>query len=186
MSALVVVLLGTDHHRFDRLVGWADATAARLTGHAQVVVQHGASRSPRIAKGHAFLPHGEIERMLRVAAAVVCHAGPGTIQDARAFGHLPLCVPRDPALGEHVDAHQLRFAATAARAGLVRVAGDETGFHRVLDDLLRTGPVHGEVVEAPQVALSRARLGRELDLLAGGRPRRRSSLRRSLRSRVDR
>lgn len=188
MSALVVVLLGTDHHRFDRLVEWADTAAGRLASGARVVVQHGASRAPRTAEGHPFLRHGQIQSLLHEARAVVCHGGPGTIMDAQSHGHVPLCVPRDPALGEHVDDHQLRFATTVARAGVIRLAGDEAGFHSVLDGLLSTGPVHGrrEVVEASPLMLSRARLARELDLLEGERPLRRSSVRRTWQSRVAR
>ncbi|GAB2875264.1 glycosyltransferase [Nocardioides pacificus] len=188
MSALVVVLLGTDHHRFDRLVEWADTAAGRLAADAHVVIQHGASRSPRTAEGHGFLRHSEIQHLLGAARAVVCHGGPGTIMDAQTHGHVPLCVPRDPALGEHVDDHQLRFATTVARAGVVRLAGDEAGFHSVLDGLLSTGPVHGrqEVVEASPLLLSRVRLAQELDQLDGARPLRRSSLRRTWKSRVTR
>nr|WP_246290489.1 glycosyltransferase [Nocardioides marinus] len=45
------------------------------------------------------------------------------IMEARALGHLPLVVPRDPRLGEHVDDHQQRFARRAAEAGLVQAVG---------------------------------------------------------------
>ena len=46
--------------------------------------------------------------------------------DARGLGHVPVCVPRDPSLGEHVDGHQQRFATLVDRAGVV-VRADSPG-----------------------------------------------------------
>jgi len=138
VSALVLVLVGTDHHPFERLVAWADATAARHAD-ARVVVQHGWTRAPRVAEGHQFLPHERIAELLVQAAAVVCHGGPGTIVDARDAGHVPICVPRDPRLGEHVDGHQLRFAGLVGTAGVVRTVTGPADFETTVDELLHTG-----------------------------------------------
>ena len=120
MSALVLALAGTDHHPFDRLVQWMDV-AARLRDDVRFVVQHGYSPVPQVAEGHSFLPHDQMVTLMQEAAVVVCHGGPGTIMDARQAGHVPLCVPRDPRLGEHVDGHQQRFASVVGEVGLVRV-----------------------------------------------------------------
>ena len=119
MTALVVALTGTDHHPFERMVRWVDA-AALLRRDVHFVVQHGASKPPSVAEGHEFLTHDHLVDLLNEASVVVCHGGPGTIMDAREAGHVPLCVPRDPRLGEHVDGHQQRFAAAVGEAGLVR------------------------------------------------------------------
>lgn len=167
MSDLVVFLLGTDHHRFDRLVDWADAAAGRYPA-ARVVVQHGATHAPRRALGHEFLAHTEIVRLLSAATAVVCHGGPGTIMDARHVGHVPICVPRDPARGEHVDAHQQRFAEMVDRVGVVRQALTEEAFERLLDDAL-SDPARAEArlrPTSPATELARARVADELDQLA--------------------
>ena len=50
------------------------------------------------------------------------------MSDARAGGHLPILVPRDPALGEHVDGHQMRFAGWVESKGLATVARDADTF----------------------------------------------------------
>lgn len=121
MSALLVASLGTDHHPFQRLVDWFDALAVRFPD-LEVVVQHGHTPPPVVAAGHDFLPHAELLDLMRGAAVVVSHAGPGTIMDARRAGHRPVVVPRDPTLGEHVDGHQLRFARTLAEADSASVA----------------------------------------------------------------
>jgi UDP-N-acetylglucosamine transferase subunit ALG13 len=174
VTHLVVVLLGTDHHPFDRLVGWADE-AARRHPDRRIVVQHGETRAPEVAEGHDYLPHATIMQLLAEAGAVVCHGGPGTIMDARGHGHLPICVPRDPAYGEHVDSHQQRFAAVAHDAGVLTVAETAESFHSALGQALATtyGALHRALPPSPATQAARARLARELDELVAPRRRRR-------------
>ncbi|GAB6985674.1 hypothetical protein JCM10369A_21980 [Nocardioides pyridinolyticus] len=179
----MIVLLGTDHHPFDRLVMWADEVAG-LRPDLRILVQHGATRAPQVAEGRPFLPHRELLDLVGAAAAVACHGGPGTIMDARGAGHVPVCVPRDPALGEHVDGHQIRFAAIAGRAGVVRTVARADQFHaalhqavaqavtqavtqsvgRSLTQAARYGP-RARVPPNPAVDSARAQLIRELDRL---------------------
>ena len=123
---MVLALVGTDHHPFDRMVDWADAVAARLGGRADVVVQHGHTHAPHRAGGRPFWPRTELDELLALADVVICHGGPATIADARDAGHVPLCVPRDPELGEHVDGHQQRFVATLHGLGVVVRAETES------------------------------------------------------------
>ena len=173
MTGLVVVLLGTDHHPFERLVSWADVVA-RLRPDVRFVVQHGATRAPLHAEGHGYLPHRHLQELIGEASVVVCHGGPGTIMDARGAGHVPVCVPRDPARGEHVDGHQLRFAALAARAGVVRTVDGVDQFRAALDALLATSAdaaTRPAIPPNPAIEAARERLARELDrLVATDRP----------------
>jgi UDP-N-acetylglucosamine transferase subunit ALG13 len=129
---LVLVVVGTDHHPFDRVVGWADEWAASHAG-IRVVVQYGTSRPPVTAEGHDLLPVGDLMALMTEAAAVVCHGGPGTIMGAREAGHVPIVVPRRSELGEHVDDHQVRFATRVAAAGQVHLATDQATFSSMLE-----------------------------------------------------
>ncbi|MGB3763551.1 MAG: glycosyltransferase [Ornithinimicrobium sp.] len=167
MSLLVLAVLGTDHHPFDRLISWMDAAA---TQHPDVrfVVQHGASRPPSVAEGADYLTHDLLVEMLAMADVVVCHGGPGTITDARGAGHRPICVPRDPALGEHVDGHQRRFASVVGPAGLVEVTEDREGFDEVLAQRLSLAESSDHVdgtTTAPRSQEARRLLADELDEL---------------------
>lgn len=134
----MLVLVGTDHHAFDRLVGWADAWASDHTGAAQVLVQRGTSAQPVAAESVEYLDHAELLVLMGRAAVIVSHGGPSTIAESRRIGTVPVVVPRDPAFGEHVDAHQLRFTRRLAEDGLVLHAVDRTTFtallHRALAD----------------------------------------------------
>jgi len=167
VRATVLALVGTDHHPFHRLVDWVDAAAVR---HPEVrfIVQHGVADPPLVAEGHRFLPHARLSAEMAAATAVVCHGGPGTIMEARAAGLVPICVPRDPALGEHVDAHQLRFAQMVGTAGVVRAVHHVADLHTAIDTALLTGHTHRTIrtrEESVATARAHAALAEELDLL---------------------
>ena len=172
MSGLVVALAGTDHHPFDRMVQWIDAAAVRHPD-LHFLIQHGATRPPLVAEGHEFLSHDRLVAVLSEATAVVCHGGPGTITEAVDAGHVPVCVPRDPLLGEHVDGHQQRFARLVGEAGIVRTVSSLDTFHEALDAVLTHPPGSGAALAATRVRdAARAQIAAELDDLICVRPRR--------------
>ena len=126
--------MGTDHHPFDRLIGWVDSWLANGSQGAQGFVQYGTSSPPMVAGGRDYVSHDEMESLIANAGAIVCHGGPGTIIDCMRSGTKPIVVPRRHAFGEHVDDHQVRFARRLEAAGYIKVADDE----RELAMLLRT------------------------------------------------
>lgn len=122
------VSVGTDHHPFDRLVGWV-ADFARANPDWDVALQHGRTAAPpplANLEAFAFCDHAKLIALFSGSDAVVSHGGPATITEARRTGHLPVVVPRDPSFGEHVDGHQMLFAGRLAGAGLVALAGSYT------------------------------------------------------------
>lgn len=167
--SLVLVLVGTDHHPFDRIVGWADELAAARP-ECRVVVQHGATAGPAIAEGADFMPREELLAVLGRADVVVCHGGPGTIMDARDAGHVPVVLPRDPDHGEHVDGHQQRFVRLLDGSGIVTAAWSTDAVTRAVT----AGLVERRPAPSPSGtdATRRARrtLAHELDQLCGRGP----------------
>ncbi|MGH9297876.1 MAG: glycosyltransferase [Acidimicrobiales bacterium] len=139
-SPLVVVVVGTDFHPFDRLVDWVDEWCAKAPSNTSCFVQYGRSRPPRVAKGSPYLTHDELQAVMRRATAVVCHGGPATILEARRSGHLPVCVARDPARNEHVDRHQIDFVARLSKDGWLRAASSKESFVEQLEAALSTRP----------------------------------------------
>ena len=137
MKPVVLVTVGTDHHRFDRLMTWIESWLADgATDRVHCIAQHGVATPPRGAQSAPILSHPELCRAFETAAVVVCHGGPATIAEARRRGHVPICVPRDPGLGEHVDDHQQRFARRIAHAGVVVLAETEPELRAALDRAL--------------------------------------------------
>lgn len=87
------------------------------------MVQFGHSLPARIATGRAFLPPADLAELMRSSDIVISHGGPATISEARMAGHVPLVLPRDPRLNEHIDDHQLRFARWSGEHNLVSSIG---------------------------------------------------------------
>ncbi len=134
---LVLVAVGTDHHPFDRVVEWIDDWLADgPADHVDVLVQYGHSRPPTLAQGSNLLDHDDLQDAMARAAVVVCHGGPATITEARRHGKLPICVPRDPERGEHVDSHQQLFARRMGAGGIVVLAETQVDLRRTLDRAL--------------------------------------------------
>jgi UDP-N-acetylglucosamine transferase subunit ALG13 len=98
----------------------------------RVEVQHGATPAPRFGHAFAYAQRAEIRALLRRAGVVVSHAGPAVIAQARALGHQPVVVPRDPALGEDVDDEQILLSRRLAAAGLIWLAESEAGLGRAI------------------------------------------------------
>lgn len=187
-NTLVLAMLGTDHHRFDRLISWLDDLVMERVN-TRVVVQHGHSAAPARAQGRDFIAYGELTELIGRADAIVCHGGPGTIMDARNAGHRAICVPRDPAFGEHVDGHQIAFARRMAQAGVVDVAHDQHEFRRLIEERLSQPRTRSE--SSPRLPEQRsssgiAVLADELDsLLKRGPVKRSESIQRFLRPPKD-
>ena len=128
----VVVTVGTDHHRFDRLIDWIDQWSA-ANPEIAVLVQYGTSRPPKSATGHDLLAYDDLVGAMATADAVVTQGGPAGIVDARGAGRRPIVVARRPELGEHVDSHQITFTRWMAERGQIDLADSAQQLHRLLD-----------------------------------------------------
>lgn len=133
----LLLTVGTDHHPFDRPIEWLDRLLADgVHDRVRYVAQHGTAEAPKFGEAHAYLDHGRLYAELAEATIVVCHGGPATILAAREAGVLPVVVPRDPAAGEHVDDHQLRFVRHLSAEGLVVHAETEELLRETVDAAL--------------------------------------------------
>ena len=55
---------------------------------------------------------------------VVLPGGPSLMMEWLRRGFVPVIVPRDPDLGEHIDTHQIRFSDFMRRRSLIALAND--------------------------------------------------------------
>jgi UDP-N-acetylglucosamine transferase subunit ALG13 len=130
----VLVTVGSDHHPFDRLIGWMDGWLAQTErDEVSCVVQHGTAAIPRHGTVHAYLPHPTLQQLLRDADVVVTQGGPMGIVEARGCGTKPIAVPRLARLGEVVDDHQVTFCRQLASTGKLVLAEDATSLWAALD-----------------------------------------------------
>lgn len=121
MSRIVVVSTGTDHHQFDRLMGWLGQWLPTQED-TELWVQHGSSVPVPGGRNVGFLDYGTLQDWFATADVVVLQGGPGGIVEALRHGHIPVAVPRLARLGEVVDDHQVAFVRRMSDQGLVRSA----------------------------------------------------------------
>jgi len=165
----VVVSVGTDHHPFDRLMGWLESWIADRPD-VVLYVQHGASRLPAGADGDPLMSRDELRARMGAADVVVLQAGPGGIIDSLVMGRRPIVVPRVAELGEIVDGHQVAFAHHMAAQDEVDVAEDEATLGRMLDEAVAAPAARVREPYVPRSAETAGRIGELVSaLVSGGR-----------------
>ncbi|MEJ6021316.1 glycosyltransferase [Ramlibacter sp. PS4R-6] len=122
MSTFVAV--GNATQPFLRLLDAVEAIRTQLP--QPVFVQFGAAAAAAryAGRGAAFVDMESFERHVRGSQVLILHAGAGSVIHAIRAGKVPVVVPRRAALGEHVDDHQLEFAAELEKSGKALVAHD--------------------------------------------------------------
>jgi UDP-N-acetylglucosamine transferase subunit ALG13 len=162
-SPTVFVTVGTDYHRFDRLIEWIDEWVDQDPPRGRVRVQHGTSKRPRAAESSEYMTYPEMEHAVREADVVVSHGGPGTIMLALTHGKRPIVVPRSASLGEHVDDHQAAFALRCEQDGTILLAQTRER----LFDLLAAAATSPARVNAVREDRSEASVRRFAELVEG-------------------
>lgn len=172
----VVVVVGTDHHPFDRLVGWINGWLRQHPAQAAgFFVQSGTAVVTPACPWSPFLGVDQLDALLDRTDLIVCHGGPESIANAWARGQVPIVVPRLHQLGEHVDDHQLDFCRKIAGQGRVRLAETQPALAGLLRDAAHD--IGGFRAAAPQAAAEEvvARFGALVEELVS-QPRRRRRL----------
>jgi UDP-N-acetylglucosamine transferase subunit ALG13 len=113
---MIVVSVGTNEARFDRLLEWVSGIELE----DDLVVQHGPSTvRPPDSRCVPYLPYEDLVELVRESRAFVTHAGVGSIMMALFSGRRPVVVPRLKRFGEAVDDHQVSLARRLQAEGLV-------------------------------------------------------------------
>lgn len=133
----VFVTVGSDHHRFDRLIGWLDEWLASEDVDVECVVQHGTADPPRHARGADYVERELLQRCMAEADIVVVQGGPMSIVESRRNGKRPIVVPRVARLDEVVDDHQVTFCRKLASQDLITLAEDSDSLCSALNDALQ-------------------------------------------------
>jgi UDP-N-acetylglucosamine transferase subunit ALG13 len=133
-----VVVVGTDHHPFNRLMAWVNGWLMQHPEQAAgFYVQSGTASVTPTCRSASYLGIDELGVLLDQADVMICHGGPESIADAWSRGQVPIAVPRLRRLGEHVDDHQLDFCRRCAGLGRVRLAHTQADFAGLLDEAAR-------------------------------------------------
>jgi UDP-N-acetylglucosamine transferase subunit ALG13 len=163
---IVFATVGTDQHPFDRLVRWLDRIAAGSPD-LQCVIQYGTSTSPAFASGIDYLNHNQLMSWIDRADVVITHGGPASIVQVREQHGRPIVVPRDPRRGEHVDRHQLEFAAMLARMNAISLASSAEDLDRLVQVHLAEPPIPLSTLSGAPIGV--AGFAREVNTMLGAR-----------------
>lgn len=122
---MIFVIMGMEVHPFDRLARAIDELAADGSAAEDFFVQLGSCRYiPTYARFERYLTFGDVCENIRRSSVVITHAGAGSTLVCIQQGKHPVMVPRRSRWKEHVDEHQLPFAAKLASSGLATVVND--------------------------------------------------------------
>lgn len=167
---LLVVTVGSDHHPFDRLIGWVDRWLAE-GGSARVraVLQHGTAARPAHGEAHDFVPHEQLMELLESADVVVMQGGPMGIVESRRSGRIPIAIPRLHRLGEVVDDHQVDFCTLLAGRDELVMAQNEAEVVAAIEAALADLPAM-RIEPASSEEAVRASVQRFADEVAGLAP----------------
>ena len=103
---------------------WTPGTTGEITG--EVFAQIGnRTREPANLPFARFIEYDEMVRRIKEADIVVTHGG-STVMLCLLMGKIPIVVPRDPILGEHIDDHQIRLVRVIASTGKFLVVSRES------------------------------------------------------------
>ncbi|HEY1316408.1 MAG TPA: glycosyltransferase [Gaiella sp.] len=113
---MIVVSVGTNEARFDRLLEWVSG----LGGEERMLVQHGPSEiRPAGASCVPYLSFDELADLVRQSRVFVTHAGVGSIMMSLSVGRRPVVAPRLERFREAVDDHQVGLGRRLEQAHLV-------------------------------------------------------------------
>ena len=147
---MIFVIMGMEVHPFDRLARAVDELARANEFGEEFFVQLGTcSYEPQHARFERFLSFGDVCEQVRRASVTVTHAGAGSTLMCIEQGKHPVMVPRRSSYGEHVDEHQLPFAAKLEAGGLAIVVREMTELSAAI--------AAARSLSAPADALGRAR-----------------------------
>ena len=168
----LVVSLGTDYHTFDRLLRWVKAYLAE-NPQIRCLVQHGHTSPVEGADNVKLLPAGTLKRLYAKAQVVLVQGGPGSIQDARATGVIPLVVPRRVEFDEVVDNHQVPFVTMMEKQGGAVIVESRAGLCDKLNLAFENPSLfHAAQPYVANPSIAAEQLAQGLDNLLSGKTRR--------------
>lgn len=133
---MIFVTVGTHEQPFDRLVKCIDDLKGQGNIQEDVIIQTGFSTyEPKNCEWSKMLPFSEMTKNVAEARIIITHGGPASFLMALQIGKIPIVVPRQKQLKEHVNDHQVLFSrAVAERMGNIIVVENMTG----MEDAIRS------------------------------------------------
>lgn len=107
---MIFITVGTHEQGMDRLLIEIDRLIENNEINDEVFAQIGYSEyKPKRYAYKDLIGYDEMDKLVKMSDIVITHGGPGSIFHVIQHGKVPIVVPRNPELNEHVDDHQILF-----------------------------------------------------------------------------
>lgn len=108
---MIFLTVGAERFPFDRLIKYVDEISLINNIGGRVFGQIGTSKYlPSNFEYKRFLSFKEMLDRLKESKIIISHAGVGSTILSFSLKKIPILVPRQHELGEHIDNHQIEFA----------------------------------------------------------------------------
>ncbi|MGA2916372.1 MAG: glycosyltransferase [Sedimentisphaerales bacterium] len=105
-----MILVTVGHKEFDRLIKKMDELVNKIDDEVVMQIGDRPKYVPKNSKCFRFLTREEIDNYYREADLIISHCSVGVLLRAQKYFKPIIVVPRQYALKEHVDDHQVEFA----------------------------------------------------------------------------
>lgn len=113
---MIFVTVGTHEQQFNRLISCVDELKRDGVIQEDVFIQTGFSTyEPKYCRWSKLIPYDEMVKNVEEARIVITHGGPASFIMPLQIGKVPIVVPRQFQFGEHVNDHQVEFAAVVSK-----------------------------------------------------------------------
>lgn len=107
---MIFVTVGTHEQQFNRLIKEIDRLKESGIIQEDVLMQTGFSTyEPKYCEWKKMLSYNEMNEMYEKADIIITHGGPASFMKALEMKKVPIVVPRQAQLDEHVNDHQVDF-----------------------------------------------------------------------------
>jgi UDP-N-acetylglucosamine transferase subunit ALG13 len=151
---MILVTLGTIPFPFDRAIDWIAFLLENGTISEPVFVQYGVSNvapimKHRLVTAESIVQSKDLMKIVDASRLVISHAGQGSTRSLAERGARFVLLPRLASHCEHIDDHQLLFAKSVERLGVLSCLS--------LNDLQQSvlqppPPFQGQLFEGPRLA----------------------------------
>lgn len=122
---MILVLLGTQNNKFERLLKEIQKCIDNKVITEDVVVQAGSTNfESDNMKIFDLIPEDELNELKKKARIIITHGGVGSIVGCIKIGKKVIAVPRLKEYGEHVNNHQKQIVETFNNQGLIKGVQD--------------------------------------------------------------
>lgn len=105
-----MIFVTTGHKEFDRLITKMDSISKDIGKEVVMQIGYKPSYFPKNGKYYRFIQREEFDAYFQKAELIVSHCSIGVLLRAQKHSKPMIVVPRQYALREHVDDHQVGFA----------------------------------------------------------------------------